>query len=83
MSLKIGYDHSNTQFSEYDQDLEKFETIAFSKSYNLQPKITYNFSRFVEGDLWFNYIINDNHTSGRKKETDVGFQVRIYFESFD
>ena len=37
----------------------------------------------VEGDIWFNYIINDNHTSGRKKETDIGFQVRIYFESFD
>ena len=30
-----------------------------------------------------NYIISDNHTSGRKKETDIGFQVRIYFESFD
>jgi len=83
LSLKIGYDNSNTQFSEYDQDIENFETIAFSKSYNLQPKITYNFSKFVEGDVWFNYIINDNHTSGRKKETDIGFQVRIYFESFD
>ena len=57
--------------------------IAYSNSYNLQPKITYNFSKFVEGDLWFNYIVSDNHTSGRKRETDIGFQVRIYFESFD
>ena len=48
-----------------------------------RPKVTYNFSKFVEGDLWFNYIVSDNHTSGRKKETDIGFQVRIYFESFD
>ena len=37
----------------------------------------------VEGDIWFNYSVTDNHSSGRKKETDVGFQVRIYFESFD
>ena len=28
LSLKIGYDNSNTQFSEYDQDIEDFETIA-------------------------------------------------------
>ena len=33
--------------------------------------------------LFDNYIVNDNHTSGRKKETDIGFQVRVYFESFD
>ena len=83
LSLKLGYDNSETLFSEFDQSVDKFEVIAFSKSYNLQPKITYNFSKFVEGDLWFNYIVNDNHTSGRKKETDIGFQVRVYFESFD
>ena len=83
LSLKIGYDNSETLFSEFDQDVDGFEVIAFSRSFNLQPKITYNFSKFVEGDLWFNYVINDNHTSGRKKETDVGFQVRVYFESFD
>jgi hypothetical protein len=84
LSLKIGYDNSSTQFSYFTtDDLDQFETIAFSKSYNLQPKITYNFSKLVEGDLWFNYIVNDNHTSGRKIETDIGFQVRVYFESFD
>ena len=84
LSLKIGYDNSDTKFSYFEtNDLNQFEVIAFSNSYNLQPKITYNFSKFVEGDLWFNYIVSDNHTSGRKKETDIGFQVRIYFESFD
>ena len=84
LSLKLGYDNSNTEFSYFEtNDLSQFEVIAYSNSYNLQPKITYNFSKFVEGDLWFNYIVSDNHTSGRKKETDIGFQVRIYFESFD
>ena len=84
LSLKIGYDNSNTEFSYFEtNNLNQFEVIAYSNSYNLQPKVTYNFSKFVEGDLWFNYIVSDNHTSGRKKETDIGFQVRIYFESFD
>ena len=60
------------------------ETISpTSKSYSLQPKLTYNFSKLVEGDLWFTYIIEDNLNSGKKKDTKVGFQVRVYFESFD
>ena len=84
LSVKIGYDNSNTKYHKnYTNDLSKFETIVYSKSYNIQPKLTYNFSKFVEGDIWFNYIIRDNHSSGKKEETDLGFQIRIYFESFN
>ncbi len=84
LSVKIGYDNSNTKYHKnYTNDISKFETIVYSKSYNIQPKLTYNFSKFVEGDIWFNYIISDNHSSGKKEETDLGFQIRIYFESFN
>ena len=84
LSVKIGYDNSDTKYHKnYTNDLSKFETIVYSKSYNIQPKLTYNFSKFVEGDIWLNYIVSNNHSSGKKEETDLGFQIRIYFESFN
>ncbi len=84
ISVKLGYDNSSTEFSKnYTNNLSEFEVIAYSKSYSLQPKLTYNFSKFVEGDIWLNYSVSKTHTTGKKKETDIGFQVRIYFESFN
>ena len=50
--------------------------------YSLSDEDYDEMTKYVEGDLWVNYIVSDSHTSGEKKETDLGFKVRIYFESF-
>ena len=63
-------------------DLSDFEILAFGNSYNIKPQVSYSFSKYVDRDLWLNYIVSETHTNGRKKETDVGFKIRIYFESF-
>ena len=52
-------------------ELDSGKVIAYSKSYSLQPKLTYNFSKFVEGDIWLNYSVSKTHTTGKKKETDI------------
>ena len=84
LRLDLNYDENYTDFSYVQTDnLDDFETTAFSKSIGIKPTLTYSFSKFVDGDLYINHSINETHTTGRKKETSIGFKIRIYFESFE
>ena len=67
----------------FAQNLADFENTAFSKSFGIKPILTYSFSKYVDGDLYLNYVLTENHTTGKKKETNIGFKIRIYFESFE
>ena len=84
LRLDLNYDNTSTDFS-YVQtdDLADFENTAFSKSFGIKPTLTYSFSKYVDGDLYLNYVLTENHTTGKKKETNIGFKIRIYFESFE
>ena len=44
---------------------------------DVKPKIGYSFTNYITGDLYFNYIITENKTTGKRKEQDFGFNIRI------
>ena len=46
-------------------------------SLSLKPRIGYSFTKYITGDVYFNYIFTENKTTGSKKERDFGFNVRI------
>ena len=78
------FSNTSTDFSYVQtENLADFENTAFSKSFGIKPILTYSFSKYVDGDLYLNYVLTENHTTGKKKETNIGFKIRIYFESFE
>ena len=84
LSLTIGYDKSNTDFSYVlTNDLSDLETTAYSNSFNIKPEFTYSFSKYIDGNFYINHSITESHTTVKKEETDVGFKIRIVFQSFD
>ena len=58
-------------------DPSDFNQQDLSKSLSLKPRVGYSFTDYVSGDIYFNYIFNENKTTGRKQERDFGFNVRI------
>ena len=83
LEVTLGFEDSQELFSYYEtNEISDFETLNFRKTYNIKPEITYNFSKFVDANLWYDYIfINDSNT-GKETKHKVGFNIRIYFESF-
>ena len=54
-----------------------------NKNINLKPSMTYDFSKFVSGEVFVTHIITESNTSGKSSETCFGFEVMILFESMD
>ena len=54
-----------------------FNEEARSMSLLIKPNITYNFTRWVNGNLFFEYGINENKTTGKTTNKDFGFRVNI------
>ena len=74
----ISYDKSETLMSSVlINDLSEFNQQDLSSSLSLKPKIGYSFTNYITGDIYFNYILTENKTTGRRQEQDFGFNVRI------
>ena len=58
-------------------DDSDFNQQDLSKTLSIKPRITYSFTTYISGDLYFNYIYNENKTTGSTEERDLGFNVRI------
>ena len=41
------------------------------------PKVSYSFTRWVNGEFHFEYAIRETKTSGRTEEKDFGFSMNI------
>ena len=74
----ISYDKSETLMtSVLITDPSEFNQQELSTSLSLKPKVGYSFTNYITGDVYFNYILTQNKTSGRREERDFGFNVRI------
>ena len=74
----IAYDQSETLMTTIlIDDPEDFNQQDLSTSLSLKPRIGYSFTKYITGDVYFNYIFTENKTTGTKKERDFGFNVRI------
>ena len=80
LKLTLGYDKSNTDFASSTSG--SFETTAFSNTFNIKPEITYSFSKYIDGNFYVKYSVSETHTTVSKETSDVGFKVKIVFESF-
>jgi cell surface protein SprA len=76
--LDVSYDKNYTLFSYVNaSDINEFDLTSFSNSISIKPRINYSFTRYVDGDVYFNYIISDNNSVGKKTEKNFGFTVKI------
>ena len=64
-------------------DLDKFARTAFTKNLNFKPSMSYDFSKFVSGEVYLTHIITQSNTQGKRSETCFGFDIIILFESMD
>ena len=58
-------------------DPSEFNQQDLSSSLSLKPKIGYSFTNYITGDLYFNYILTENKTTGKRQERDFGFTINI------
>ena len=48
-----------------------------SSKITLTPKMTYKFSKYVSGNIFYKYIFTDDINTGTRGEKDFGFNVTI------
>ena len=59
------------------QSLDDFNEDSRSMSLLIKPNITYSFTRWVNGNLYFMYEISEHKTTGRTTNQDFGFRFNI------
>ena len=81
--LTLGWEESEELFSYYQtSDLSNFERIEFRESYNFKPEVTISVNKFVDANFWYDFIYTADSNTGTENKHKVGFNVRMYFESF-
>ncbi len=58
-------------------DDSDFNQQDLSKTWSVKPRVSYSFTSYITGDLYFNYIYTENKITGSTEERDLGFSVRI------
>ena len=58
-------------------DIEDFNLQSESIIFSDKPNISYNFSKYVNGTVYYNYILTEDLTTGKNKENDFGFTINI------
>ena len=81
--VTLGMEDSSELFSNFQtNDLNDFELIEYRKTYSMKPEITYSFSKFVDANIWYDYTHIKDSNTGKEIKNKVGFNIRVYFESF-
>ncbi len=76
--VDIIYDKSETLMtSVIINDDSDFNQQDLSKTWSVKPRVSYSFTSYITGDLYFNYIYTENKITGSTEERDLGFSVRI------
>ncbi|MAV64820.1 MAG: cell surface protein SprA [Candidatus Marinimicrobia bacterium] len=58
-------------------DLSDFNTQSRSTVFSFKPNLNYNFTKYVNGTVFYNYILTNDLTTGKTKENDFGFTINI------
>tara|TARA_B100001540_G_C15582515_1_gene540226 strand:- start:344 stop:814 length:471 start_codon:yes stop_codon:yes gene_type:complete len=80
VSFSINTDFELSQKMVAYERIEEFEdnnkTEGLTKL-TFMPKVSYQFSQWVTGNIFYKHIITNNISTGRRKERDFGFNVTI------
>ena len=77
-SFNTNYDLS-TQLVAYQPIQDRSELVIddYSSKLSLSPKMSYQFSKYVSGNVFYKYILTNDINTGRRDEKDFGFNVVI------
>ena len=74
----ISYDRSETLMTSIlIDDPSDFNQQDLSTSLSFKPNIGYSFTNYIEGSIYYTYLITKNKTTGKRQENDFGFNIRI------
>jgi hypothetical protein len=80
-SLNFNWDTNLTRMSYIVDELtgEALDFNEHNKStvWSLSPYLTYKFSKYVTGNIHYEYKVTETMTSGKTEENDFGFHLRI------
>ena len=81
LSLDITKDNNYTEVSTNDPENPFVLSIPWSKSFTIKPMVTYSFNDWVTGDFFVSHKASETHTTNKKTDYTIGFDIRIRFES--
>ena len=59
------------------QDLDDFNLQSKKTTFSFRPNISYNFSKYVNGTVFYKYILENDLINGRNNTNDFGFTINI------
>ena len=74
MDWEMTYTLLSTQLVE---SLDDFNLQSRKTTLSFRPNVSYNFSKYVNGTVFYKYILENDLISGRDKINDFGFTVNI------
>jgi len=77
-SFNADYEKS-TKYVAYDEIEEKEDLILDDSSdkLSISPKMSYQFSQWVNGNIFYKYILINDINTGERDEQDFGFNITI------
>jgi hypothetical protein len=77
-SIDVDLENNYTLFStQLVDDIDDFNLQSESTTFSFKPNISYNFSKYVNGTVYYNYILTEDLTTGKNTENDFGFTINI------
>ena len=77
-AINLDWEYNYTLLStQLTNNLDDFNLQSESTVLSFKPNISYNFSKYVNGNVFYNYILTKDLTYGKSKENDFGFTVNI------
>ena len=74
MDWEMTYTLLSTQLVE---SLDDFNLQSRKTTLSFRPNISYNFSKYVNGTVFYKYILEDDLIGGKDKINDFGFTINI------
>ena len=59
------------------ENLDDFNLQSKKTTFSFKPNISYNFSKYVNGTVFYKYILENDLINGRNNTNDFGFTVNI------
>tara|TARA_B100001750_G_scaffold189177_1_gene159008 strand:- start:1153 stop:3594 length:2442 start_codon:yes stop_codon:yes gene_type:complete len=77
-SLNVDWEMKYTLLStQLVDDLDDFNLQSRETTFSFKPNISYNFSKYVNGTIFYKYILENDLINGKDKVNDFGFTINI------
>ena len=77
IDFTLAFEYSDSKSKNKQVDMDKLVTGDERSNLSIKPRIGYSFSDKVTGGVFMQYQINNNNTTGERKNLNYGFDVNI------